>query len=256
MLEKNSVSAKLAYMTYLNRENQFKHFDSYSEDMRQYHLLAQGKDEALTEGERIFEKMRSVSLSKDTLQSSRYMFIANATLATRFVIEAGVETEKAYNISDLFIHQMDEAKDFTEIKGIQQKMIAYFLKEVKQVQHQRIFSKPVMTCLDYIDQHLHEKISVPGLSDSVNLSPNYLSRLFKDETGMTITSYINNQRIRTAENMIRYSDYNFTEISQILAFGNQTYFNRQFKKQTGLSPSQYRKHCRPDYFLNQPADRD
>ena len=75
----------------------------------------------------------------------------------------------------------------------------------------------------------------------MQLSPRYLSRRFKQETGTTITSYIQQARVREAQNLLLLSDESFLEISNFLHFISQSYFIQIFKRYTGMTPQQYRK---------------
>ena len=58
---------------------------------------------------------------------------------------------------------------------------------------------------------------------------------------MAFSDYVLARRIETAQNMILYSDYSSTEISEILAFSSQSYFIRCFRKRTGMTPKEYRQ---------------
>lgn len=64
------------------------------------------------------------------------------------------------------------------------------------------------------------------------------------ETGQSISSYICEQKINTARNMLLFSSYSSAEIAAILAFPSQSYFSGTFKKKTGMTPSDYRLHGR------------
>ena len=68
----------------------------------------------------------------------------------------------------------------------------------------------------------------------------YLGRLFKKETGMCIGDYINLRRLEIAKELLASTDDKIISISSSVGFNNVTYFNRLFKKQTGLTPLQYR----------------
>lgn len=65
--------------------------------------------------------------------------------------------------------------------------------------------------------------------------------LFHRETGTAFSDYVLWCRIETAQNMLRYSDYTSMEISRILAFSDQSYFIRCFRKLTGIAPSEFRR---------------
>ena len=79
------------------------------------------------------------------------------------------------------------------------------------------------------------------MAEHVGLSAGYFSVLFHRETGLAFSDYVMRQRIETAGNMLRYSDYSSTEISEILAFSSQSYFIRCFRKVYGMTPSEYRR---------------
>ena len=94
--------------------------------------------------------------------------------------------------------------------------------------------------MDYIYNHLHETIHVDTLAELVGLNRSYLSTLFKKETGTSISEYILSKRMEAAQNMLRFSDYTYAEISAILAFSSQSHFNRVFRAQTGYTPKEFR----------------
>ena len=114
----------------------------------------------------------------------------------------------------------------------------------KELIKQNVCSQPVVKCIDYIYDHLHTRITLTQLSEIAGLSPSYLSRLFQKETGQSISSYICEQKINTARNMLLFSSYSSAEIAAILAFPSQSYFSGTFKKKTGMTPSDYRLHGR------------
>ena len=80
----------------------------------------------------------------------------------------------------------------------------------------------------------------PCPSEHVHLNPTYLSELFKRETGTAISQYITDKRMEAAENMLKYSEYSFDEIAQILAYRSQSHFSKVFKKHSGMTPGEYR----------------
>ena len=103
-----------------------------------------------------------------------------------------------------------------------------------------ICSKPIAECIDYIYDHLHTRITVNILAERTGLSSAYLSRLFKKETGDTVSHYVKTLKLDTAKNMLMYSDYSPAQIAQTLAFPSQSYFTEQFRIYTGFTPVNYR----------------
>jgi YesN/AraC family two-component response regulator len=75
----------------------------------------------------------------------------------------------------------------------------------------------------------------------LELSPNYVSALFKKEVGMTVSEYIQQSKIDEAKKLISYSKTPISEICSLLNFTDQSYFTKVFKKHTGTTPKQYRE---------------
>lgn len=94
---------------------------------------------------------------------------------------------------------------------------------------------------NYICANFAEISSLDGLSEQFYISKYYLCRIFKEVTGMTITQYINANRLKCAEKLLRESSDSVIRIAAASGFGNVTYFDRVFRESLGVSPSQYRK---------------
>lgn len=95
--------------------------------------------------------------------------------------------------------------------------------------------------LPYIHQNLTEPFTVTELADSVSLNPQYMMRLFKKETDMSILEYVTEQRIIRAKELLLSTDNSIENIGVQLGYYNYTYFMKVFKRSTGMSPGQYRK---------------
>lgn len=237
----SSVNNKqLRYLEYMNRENNIRHH-RYDEEMKQYAYLKEGNLAAIEESVKMLSSPLPGHLSDSPLRNIKYLFVASITLATRSAIEGDMEEEEAYNASDLYIQQMDICASADEVKKLHKEMFIFFTKKIASLPKGTVFSKPIILCMDYIDYHLHEKITIQVLAEFVDLNPNYLSTLFKKETKQTISECIEKKKIKTAENMLKYSEYSYSEIATTLAFSSQGHFNRVFKKNTGYTPREYQQ---------------
>lgn len=96
----------------------------------------------------------------------------------------------------------------------------------------------------YFNEHYNEEISVEEYAASRHMSVSWFIRVFKQYTGTTPMQYVLSIRIANAQNLLEATDYNIAEISSMVGYDNPLYFSRIFKKQRGLSPSEYRKHIR------------
>ncbi|PYI54372.1 AraC family transcriptional regulator [Paenibacillus flagellatus] len=99
----------------------------------------------------------------------------------------------------------------------------------------------VKRILDYLDAHLPENPSVDELCAEFALSRTQLRAVFREHTGCGVAEYVGRLRIERAKTYIREETSNVTEIAERLGFSSIHYFSRQFKKATGMSPSEYLK---------------
>lgn len=179
-------------------------------------------------------------LSKNPLTNFKYHFVVTTALITRYCVEGGMELEQAYRLCDFYILKMDRCTSTKAIVALHRKMSLDFTKRMLLLKKNAVISKPITLCIDYIYTHMHEKITVDILSEYVNLSNGYLSRLFKKELGISISDYIREKKIENAQNLLKYSNYNLAEISDYLAFSSESHFIHVFEKIVGLTPKKYR----------------
>ena len=97
-----------------------------------------------------------------------------------------------------------------------------------------------------VEQRLGEELSREELASAVYLNPAYLSRLFRKETGMVLTDYILQEKMRRASDLLATTDLSVSEIGSRLGYGNFSYFARLFRKVHGATPQDYRKSLRRD----------
>lgn len=102
----------------------------------------------------------------------------------------------------------------------------------------------ILSVYDYIDQHLCENLTLAKLANIAGVSPNYFSHIFKQLNGITLWEYITAKRIEKASRLLRLKDCTLTmlDIALDCGFNNTVNFNKAFKKQKGITPSELRKN--------------
>ncbi|RED58636.1 response regulator transcription factor [Cohnella lupini] len=91
-----------------------------------------------------------------------------------------------------------------------------------------------------LESDLKESFDLLALSEKVNLNPSYLSKLFKKETGKTITDYLMEARISKARRILEeYRDVKMYEVGSLVGYPDPMYFNKLFKKHVGMAPKEY-----------------
>ena len=134
--------------------------------------------------------------------------------------------------------------------GFQELLTMYLRQVFLLIQRSRMEQKPaVSTYLQeemenarrYFNEHYNENINIEEFAISRSMSVSWFLRNFKQVAGMSPMHYILTTRINNAVNLLETTDYNVNEISTIVGYENPMYFSRLFKKQKGVSPTEYRK---------------
>lgn len=246
-----NVDKKLSHIEFLNREYNVSHL-SYEREMAFFHSIKQGD---YAQAQRLFKPFNCEEMGKlsdDALRNLKYHLIITVAFITRYCIEGGMEMEAAYNLSDIYIRSIDKCRTEDEINMLHREVVADYAQRMSIIRKQNRYPKTVTMCLDYIYDNLHCKITLEKLSEFVQLSPAYLSKLFHKEVGITVSEYIVKKRIETAENMLKFSDSSCLEISDYLCFSSESHFIHVFKKHTGYTPKSYREH----FFRSRTGESD
>ena len=93
---------------------------------------------------------------------------------------------------------------------------------------------------EYVLAHLGEELTRENIAAQVNLSPDYMSKVFKTEMNTTLSQYIIDERMEKAVLLMRTTRLNVSRIAMEVGYGNFSYFTKLFKKHTGLTPREYR----------------
>jgi two-component system response regulator YesN len=95
----------------------------------------------------------------------------------------------------------------------------------------------------YIALHIDEELSRQYIADYIGLSPDYIVKLFKKETGLSISDYILRERINLAKELLSMTDTTISNIALTVGFSNFSYFSTLFKKEVSMTPQDYRRGC-------------
>ena len=122
--------------------------------------------------------------------------------------------------------------------------IAGYLRRIRQAREENRESREtwlIVRINQYIEQHYQEDLTLTRLADEVHYSPAYLSRFYKANTGTNVMTHLYNVRIGKARELLENSNDKVSDIAVKTGFCSTKYFNRVFKKLTGLSPAQFRR---------------
>lgn len=154
------------------------------------------------------------------------------------------ELRDYYIIENLFEKMVDcwmdklPGYEFMSKVFLQQLLIEIY-QNIKKKNHDYSASLKVENIIKYMNENINNKLTLTELSEIVQLSPTYLSRIFKETTGYSLIEYFNKMKIDKSKEMIIEGDKKIKEISRLLGFNDEFYFSRIFKKYEGVSPSEF-----------------
>lgn len=180
-------------------------------------------------------------LSEDPLRNLKYHLVVLAALVARSCINGGMSPEESYSLSDYYINQADKCRNEEELDKVHNDMIDGYTQKMRRIKFSGVCSKQIVHAIDYILSRLHQRILLNDAADSLKISPAYLSRLFKTETGMTFSEYVNKLKIEEAATLLLFTERSDLEISNLLSFSSQSYFIKVFRKFMGTTPKEYKK---------------
>ena len=130
------------------------------------------------------------------------------------------------NFDDMKIWFLSKVKAATEV-----------VANRKEDQSTSVISKAI----EYIEENYKKELSLDEVSRAVNVSPYYFSKLFKEEKGENFVEYLTRVRMETAKKLLSTTDMSMKEICRQIGYSDPNYFSRNFKKYTGMTPTEYAK---------------
>ncbi|WP_239644581.1 helix-turn-helix domain-containing protein [Enterococcus crotali] len=121
---------------------------------------------------------------------------------------------------------------------------------VTQITREKIaydYSENVQKVIDKIRSEYTSELTLKCVAQSLHLNVMYLGQLFKKETKKSFSQYLNQYRMKKAQNLLLYTDDNVNEIADKIGFNNSTYFSQLFKKMNDLTPKEFREKYKHHY---------
>ncbi|MCM3626828.1 response regulator [Paenibacillus glycanilyticus] len=151
--------------------------------------------------------------------------------------------EDLYGLLNWDAHQPDVLFEFETMNDIVSWLRRRFFELSELLFHKRRKKdrKLIADIIGYMEEHLVQKVTLKEVASHFHFTPNYLGYLFKEETRVAFSDYLNDIRIRKASVMLDDPRLKVYEIAENVGYKNVIYFNRMFKQATGMTPGEYRK---------------
>ena len=204
-------------------------------------LLANIRSGNRNDARRILNEMlATIYLSSPKLPVLRARTVELITCLTRAAIEDNPLLEPLIERNHTWIEKIIIAQTFDEVSSQLMQALNEFIDDIYLHGVNRSNIK-VHNALDYLSTHYNENISLQEVATHVELSPYRISHLVKDYTGRTILQHVQQIRIQHACQMLRDTTMSCTDIAYEVGYGDQSYFIKHFKRETGTTPAKFRR---------------
>lgn len=161
-------------------------------------------------------------------------------LLSRAAIDGGAEPGRIFGLSRDFLTEIAGFATLDDLSIWLSGILSSFTGMVFAVPETK-HTDTIQKVMEYVNANYMKRITLNDISDHVSFSVSYLSRIFKEEKGISLSSYINEVRIRNAKSMLLSSDIPLSSLAYCCGFDDQSYFSKVFKKLTGTTPGKYRE---------------
>lgn len=161
-------------------------------------------------------------------------------MISRTAIDCGVQDKEAMRLLNRFRKASPSLESFDSLSAWLTELLEEFLNgflPYPKTKH----SASINSCIQYLNAHYSRQLSLKETAHHINLSPSYLSRIFKKETGIPLHEYLNQIRISKAKELLRHTNLRLLDIASLTGFEDQSYFTKVFRRMTGISPLAYRQ---------------
>ncbi|MBN1624485.1 MAG: response regulator [Clostridia bacterium] len=204
-------------------------------------LIESGETSSLNNAlHRLFEKCEKAEIARTgnfINHRLRGKLIEIMVIAHRIADEAGIAGDSYLNF-DNYLGDLIEIGNYNDFKTFFIQKVVYIANKINE--HRDNTTNELMSrANNIIKTQFREDISLDSLSRTLGISPQYFSRLYKNETGRNFIEYLTDARMTQARKLIREGKYSIKEICFMVGYSDPNYFSRLFKKIEGRSPTEY-----------------
>ncbi len=212
----------------------------YAYENELMHAVSQGQ---IHKAERLLSGFSTLSYEErlaDPVRNMKNYGIIMNTLLRKAAENGGVHPVYLDSVSTDFAKRIELMNATSDILALMREMFRSYCRLVR-THSIRQYSPPVQKAITYIDSDLTADLSLSALAAIQNVSAGYLSALFKQETGQTLTEHVNQKRVKHAMQLLKTTQLQIQTIAQYCGIVDVHYFSKLFKKYVGKTPKEYRE---------------
>ena len=173
------------------------------------------------------------------IRNAKNSLIVLNTLCRVAGYNGGASSEDLDKCAREFVVQIESKTDLQELQKLMKDMIKKYC-ELVNLKNVSRYSSTIQRVIDHISSSFRSNISLGSIARRFNVSPSYLSTLFKKEIGITFSEYIMEKRLTFAKELLLRTNLPINVIASECGIADNNYFARVFKAKTGVTPAQFR----------------
>ncbi len=160
---------------------------------------------------------------------------------SKSAMQNGANPKSMMPLQIKYAKELHEIETLVEIDTWMSKIINEFMDHVNEAHNVELL-KSIQEILQYMEENYFEEIGLETMAEKVELSPNYLSAIFKQTTGSSFIDYLTELRMKKAKEKLQYLNITIYEVANSIGYSSSQYFSRVFKNNVGMTPSAYRNN--------------
>lgn len=182
-------------------------------------------------------------MGPDRLRAAKNGFIAMTAIVCRAAIRLGLDSEQSYSLSDYYLCAVESCGSTEAVEALALESMGHFAALV-QALDAGLYSPPVAKGVRYVKSHLYRRCRVEDMAGAAGRNPQYFSRLFQRETGLSPCRYIRKKKLEEAARLLGQGEHSVAETAELLGFCSSSYFAREFRKEFKESPKAFAQRKR------------
>lgn len=242
-VSENNVTSDASLLleeTYQKKENE-QHNQTYILEEQLLRLVRTGNCEGFKRFAYSESNFHIGVTGSTALRQLKNNIIITTTLCTRAAIEGGLDYDTAYQLSDYFIQSSERLTSADRLTDLLGKVSYTFAEKVAQSKTPVSTDERMQKAIRYIQQNVNQHLTVGDVADYAGFSKSYFSAYFRKTLGFSVSAFILRCKLEEGRELLQYTDKSISTISEFLCFSSQSHFHTAFKKQFGITPSEYRK---------------
>ena len=227
--------------------------ERYAAENKMLEAMAKGDVQAALAAYETFHQFQLAPRLRSPLREFKNYTIILNSLFRKAIEQASVHPYYLDHISARFALELETLGSVEEGRRLRVRMVKEYCRYVQQYSL-RQYSPLIQKVINEINLHLDAPLSLKTLAAQCYISPSYLSNVFKQETGQTLTDYISRRRMERAARLLLTTNARVAVVAEEVGILDVNYFTKMFKNATGQTPTAYRRDKRAQASLEVAPD--